>query len=373
MQQAAMAPFAAVLRGEAVPWAAFGLTGTGFLETCRAEALAGLVHHRVHQSDAGRDWPERVRAALGDEARRGEAVSLLRDGELNTVLRALASAGVRPLILKGAALAHTHYPAPASRPRIDTDILIPSRSVGATRQVLLDCGYTAPNFCGGDLFCQFPMQKSYRFGFVHKLDVHWKISTQPVFADVLSYPEMAAASIEVPALGPHARAPHSVHGLLLACVHPAMHHRNVESLLWQFDIHLLAASLSDMELGEFAELARRRRVSTICAEQLDATRRRFGTSIPEAVRVSLAGGGDEPSAAYLRANRQWTDDLVASLRGLRRWPERVRFLRDVAFPSPRYMRSAYDLPRSPLATLMLPLVYAHRLAAGGWKILAGQK
>lgn len=368
-----MVPFAAMLGGEAVRWAAFGLIETEFLAACRTEGLIGLVHHRVHFADVGRDWPQQVRRALADEARQNDAIGLLRDHELRDVLLALASADVHPLILKGAALAHTHYPTPASRPRIDTDILIPSRSVEITRQVLVDCGYTAPNFCGGDLFCQFPMQKSDRFGFVHKLDVHWKISTQPVFADVLSYPEMAAASIEVAALGPHARAPYSVHGLLLACVHPAMHHRNVESLLWQFDIHLLAASLSDMELGEFAELARRRRVSTICAEQLDATRRRFGTWIPEAVRVSLAGGGDEPSAAYLRANRQWTDDLVASLRGLRRWPERVRFLRDVAFPSPRYMRSAYDLPRSPLATLMLPLVYAHRLAAGGWKILAGQK
>jgi hypothetical protein len=217
------------------------------------------------------------------------------------------------------------------------------------------------------------MQKSDRFGLVHKLDVHWKISTQPVFADVLSYAEMAATSIEVPALGQYARAPRPVHALLLACVHPAMHHRNVESLLWQFDIHLLAERLSHTEFGQFAELACLRRVSAVCAQQLDATHRRFGTRIPEAVRSSLACGDYELSAAYLRPNRRWTDDFIASLRGLQRWPERVRLLRDVAFPSPRYMRSAYDLPRSPLATLLLPLMYAHRLAAGGWKILAGEK
>ena len=373
MKQAVADPFASVLRGEQVPWAAFGSADTEFLETCRAEGLTGLIHDRICSSDAARDWPPAVRATLADEARQQTAIELLRDRELRGVLVALSSAGVRPVLLKGAALAHTHYSQPALRPRIDTDILIPSDGVEATRRVLLDCGYDAPNFCGGDLFCQFPMQKTDRFGCVHKLDVHWKISTQPVFAGVLAYDETLARSIEVPALGPHARAPEAVHALLLACVHPAMHHRNVESLLWQYDIHLLAEGLSDGEFREFAELAQLRRVAAICGHQLEATRQRFGTRIFEDVRFSPGRDVMEPSAAYLRPNRRWIDDVFASLRGLRRWPERVRFLREVAFPSPRYMRRAYDLPRSPISTLLLPFVYAHRLAAGGWKILAGEK
>ena len=373
MKRAVASPFAAVLRGELVPWAAFGLANTEFLETCGAEGLIGLIHHRISSSDAARDWPHAVRATLADEARQHTAIELLRDAELRRVLLALASADVRPVILKGAALAHTHYLRPASRPRLDTDILIASDGIEATRRVLLDCGYTAPNFCGGDLFCQFPLQKIDRFGCVHKLDVHWKISTQPVFAGVLSYEEMLARSIEVPPLGPHARAPAPVHALLLACVHPAMHHRNVESLLWQYDIHLLAEGLSDGEFREFAELAHVRRVSAICGHQLEAARRRFGTRIRADVPFCQGSDALELSAAYLRADRRWTDDLAASVRGLQRWPERLRFLRQIAFPSPRYMRRAYELPRSPFATLLLPFVYAHRLAAGGWKILSGEK
>ena len=368
-----MVPFAAVLRGEQVPWTAFDSSDLAFLERCRTEGLIGLLHHRATVCDTACDWPPAIRAALADEARRLAATELLREDELRAVLQALAAAGVRPLLLKGTALGQTHYPTPASRPRIDTDLLVAASSIEATRQTLEACGYEATNFCGGELFCQFPMRKTDRFGFVHKLDVHWKISTQPVFADALSYEEMAARALAIPALGPHARGPHPVHALVLACVHPAMHHRNVESLLWQYDVHLLVQGASDPELEEFVELAVSRRVAKVCAHQLDVTRRCFGTPFPGRLASRLAAATAEPSAAYLGPNRQWIDELVSSLQALPGWPERRRFLREIVFPSPRYMRGAYELPRSPLAAVLLPVTYAHRLAAGGWKILAGEK
>jgi hypothetical protein len=371
MDRVATLAFAAVLRNEPVSWEAFGMTAAEFLDLCRAEGLTALVHRRAILFD---EWPQTVRAGLADETRQHAAMEMVRQKELLDVLEALASADVRPLILKGTALAHTHYPDPVSRPRIDTDLLIPVHEVDTVRRALLDCGYAEPNFCGGDLFCQFPMHRTDRFGFVHKLDVHWKISTQPVFADVLCYEEMAARAVAVPGLGPHARTPAAVHALLLACIHPAMHHRNIESLLWQYDIHLLAESLRSAEWREFVELARSRRVASVCAYQLDATRRRLHTPVPELAGASLLGEEQsELSSAYLRADRRWLDDVVASLGGLRHWPQRLRFLRDVAFPPVTYMRRAYELPPSPLATILLPFVYAYRLAAGGWKVLAGEK
>jgi hypothetical protein len=39
-----------------------------------------------------------------------------------------------------------------------------------------------------------------------------------------------------------------------------MHHRNAESLLWLFDVHLLAASLSNEEFERFTENAIAKRV-----------------------------------------------------------------------------------------------------------------
>jgi hypothetical protein len=366
-------PFAALLKGSSVPWHAFGMDVHRFLDTCRVEGLTGLVYLRLQSSHIGEDWPAAIRLALADEVRQCTATELVWQRELQGVWTSLASGGVRPFVLKGAALAYTHYPIPSSRPRIDTDLLIHSRDVESTRRILLDCGYHEPNFCGGELFCQFPMHRTDGFGIEHKFDVHWKISTQPVFADVLTYDEVAAEASAVPALGPHAHGPSPVHALLLACVHPAMHHRNVESLLWLYDIHLLARKLSEDEWRRFERLATMKQVSAICAHQLEAAGRRLGTGVPEAVRANLIATSYEPSAAYLVPGRRWTDDLVSSVRGLQHWRARLRFLREVTFPPARYMRTAYELPHSPLSTILLPLVYVHRIAAGGWKVLAGEK
>jgi hypothetical protein len=236
-------------------------------------------------------------------------------------------------------------------------------------------GYTAPTHCDGELlFCQFPLRKTDEFGLVHTFDFHWKISTQSVFADLLVFDEIAAVAISLPALGVHARTAGPLHALLLACIHPVMHHRNAESLIWIYDIHLLASLLSDRQFDSFAELAVAKRVSAICTYQLSAARRWLGTRIPDSAMMRLGTVDDsEPSAAYLQPNRRWGDELISSIRGLPSWRDRLRLLREVTLPGPTYMLKAYGLAPSSLGAALLPVLYLHRLAAGGWKVLAGQK
>ena len=72
-------------------------------------------------------------------------------------------------------------------------------------------------------------------------------------------------------------APRAVDALLLACVHPVMHHRNVERVLWIYDVHLLASMLSAEELDELVWLARTKKVAGVCAHQLRLAQTAFGT------------------------------------------------------------------------------------------------
>ena len=53
-------------------------------------------------------------------------------------------------------------------------------------------GYATTVHCS-DLFSQFEVQKVDRFGVQHAFDVHWSISTQPVFAGLLTYDELLGA------------------------------------------------------------------------------------------------------------------------------------------------------------------------------------
>ena len=367
--------FAKLLRGEAIPWGAFGMAPEDFLHACRERELTGLIYERLRTRPEDCDWPQHICEALAREARGQTAQELLRRKELMSVLAVLAAEGIYPILLKGSALAYSLYDSPASRPRDDTDLLIRRSHVDPVRRVLAHKGYTAPIHCDGDLlFCQFPLEKTDEFGLVHTYDFHWKISTQSVFANLLVFDEMAAAAMVLPALGVHARSAGPLHALLLACIHPAMHHQNAESLIWIYDVHLLASRLSEREFDSFAELAVAKHVSAICAHQLGAARRWLGTRIPYSAMMKLAGvHAREPSAAYLRPNRRWADELISSIRGLPRWSDRLRLLREVALPGPTYMLKAYGVAPSSLCAALLPVLYLHRLATGGWKVLAGQK
>ena len=365
---------AALLRGESVSWAALGLEPGDFLTACVEEDLTGLVHRQLAAAPPA-DWPRDVLGELERAARADAAREALRRRELIAVLDALAGSGIRPILLKGTPLAYTVYGEPSLRPRGDTDLLIRREERESVRRVLGALGYEATNYSDGEfLFHQFEMARNDAFGVAHALDVHWKISTESVFADLLDYEELARESAGVPALGPNARGAGPVHALLLACVHPVMHHRNWERLIWLYDIHLVASRLAPSELDAFTLLAVRKGVARICAHELELARVRFGTRVPEPMlRTLRAPGRPEPSAAYLAPGRRWSDELLSNVRGLPRWSDRLRLLREVAFPAPGYMLRSYRLDAVAAAGALLPALYLHRGLRGLWKVLRNRK
>lgn len=370
--QPPLAELAAFLRGERVGWSALGLTAAGLLDLCETEEITALLHQRLRHA-GGDDWPPSVHEELERGAHAAAARELLRRREVTAVLDTLAAAGVYPIVLKGTALAYSVYDAPFSRPRADTDLFISQHHIDTVRRRMATLGYSATPYCD-EVFSQFELARIDAYGVDHAFDFHWKISTQSTFADLLEYDQLASRSIALPALGSHCRTACRVDALLLACVHPVMHHRNVERLIWTYDIHLLASRLSDHEFGSLAMLAIGKRVAAIVAHELTLARSRFGTRIPQGVLAKLEKmGTSEPSAVYLRDRRRWHDELASNLRGLPSWQERFRHLRDVLLPSPSYVLSRYGVtPRSPGA-LLLPALYLHRAAHGLVKVLAGRK
>lgn len=365
---------AAALRGEPTPWLSVPGTAEQVLEACAIEGVTGLLHERLNATHAAVDWPLELRGALARTARAETAVGLLRHRELVAVLDLLAAHRIRPVLLKGAPLAYTAYETPASRPHDDVDLMIRRSDVEQVANILAARGYVAPPYCDGELlFCQTQLSRQDALGVSHDLDIHWKISTQSVFSDVLTYDELDQASEPVPALGPHARAAGRIHALLIACIHPVMHHRNAERLIWIHDVHLLASTLTANELGHFTSLARAREVGAICARQLGRARERFGTRIQTDVEASLTGRDSEPSAAYLEAGRRWHHELLSSLWALTDWRSRMRLLREVLVPSPRYMYAAYNVEPDGWGRARLPGLYAHRTLRGIWRVALGKK
>ena len=359
-------------RGSSTRWLALGITERELLDICEGEELYGLVQHRLSQSPYAREWPVMIQDVLSRVARRETAKELLHAVEVRAVLDALAAAGIPAVLLKGTPLAYTVYPLPACRPRSDTDLLVRPEDVSVARRVLASLDYRTTVYCD-DLFSQFEMQKVDSYGVLHVFDFHWKISTQPAFADVLTCHELLARAQPVPALGVHAIAAGPLDALLLACIHPVMHHRNVERVLWTYDIHLLASRLTETEWERFTSLALDKKIAAVSAERLRLARSLFDTRIGPEVTRQLCAARREPSAEYLGQDRRWHHELISSIRGVATWRDRLGLLSKVLFPGGNYMLAAYGLVGKPFGRLLLPILYVHRNVRGTWRILAGNK
>ena len=229
---------------------------------------------------------------LRAEARAHAVAEAVHTCELRNVLEALASiGGARPTLFKGGALAHSHYPEPWLRPRLDSDILISPSEIDPAFASLRALGYEREIAISGTLVAsQASFSRTDHFGLTHVVDLHWHIANMQVIAKMLPHDEVARRAVPIPPLGQHARAAAPADALTLACLHRAAHHRDSEELLWIYDIHLLAAGLSESEWNAVVATAEQGAATALCARGLTLAIDRFGTPVPTIVMRRLDSG-----------------------------------------------------------------------------------
>ena len=367
-------PLDELVAGHGIRWEDERAAISDIIDGCDTQAIGPIVYHRLRDHARHVTWGADLSARLEAAAHAAAASELLRQREIAAVLGTLTADGIRPILTKGVALAYSVYDAPSLRPYADVDSLVRRDSVDAIKRTLARLGYAeALSSAGETLFCQFQLVRRDRHGLEHAFDFHWKISTQAAFAEALTYEELDAAAEPIPLLGPGLRRAGEVHALLLACIHPVMHHRNVSRTIWLYDIHLLASRLSACEFEQFTGLAVEKRVAAICARQLAIAATRFGTRVPDRVFAALASQkASEPSAAYLNPVRRWHHELIDNVRAREGWIDRLRLLREVLLPSPRYLVASHAQLGS-FGYVLLPFLYLHRGLHGAWNVLTGRK
>jgi hypothetical protein len=315
------------------------------------------------------DVPAPLRGVLGAEARRHAALDAAREVELRRLVAALDARGVRALLMKGAHLAYSHYGRPDLRPRIDTDLLIARKDRDAVLGVFRELAYEGTGHVAGTLVMYQACYVKRRHGVpLHVVDLHWKVANPQVFADLVSYEELSASAVSVPLLGPGAWGLSDVHALLVACVHRVAHHYDPATLIWLYDIHLIASRLSPEAWGTFEELCQQRGVAQVCRRSLDRTSAAFATALPRFARGAEHLGAPETevaTAAFLQPRRH-VDQVVGDLRALRSWRDRARLVSQHVFPSASYMRHRY----APSSSAPLAVLYVRRVLHGAWKWLA---
>ena len=360
----------AILRGAAPAWPASSDSALAerFLAAGARHGVQPLAYHLLSPAPVWDHWPPTLRQSLRRQTWRESARETLGRDEVAKALEALTAGAVQPLLMKGAALAYSHYPVPCLRPRVDTDLWSRPEDRDAAQTVLPQLGYTSPPAVSGDwVSYQRMFSKTSAPGYTHTLDVHWRLSNGELFARSLDYRDLFEGSVAAPAFGARARALGDAHALLLACMHRVDHFTqgHQERLIWLYDIHLLVGAMTGPALSEFAGLALNKRMAAVCLDALKAAQRCFTTPVPAELAAALAAPGTpEPSARLLGATplrSLWSHYLA-----LPGWRAKTAFLRESILPPAAYMRARYG------ASAPLSLLYLQRGILGLRRRLGGQ-
>jgi hypothetical protein len=303
-----------------------------------------------------------LRDALTPAARAAAALDVFTRPELQATLAALSAAGVRALVVKGAALAYTVYADPWLRPRTDADILVAPGEADAAIRALERRGYRRTDaLTSGELVShQLAFERTDDHAVRHVVDLHWKIVNPQMLAGALPFDTLWAAALPAPPLGPAARVPAPAASLAIAAVHRLAHHQGHERLIWLYDVLMLVRPFDDRQWAQLTALAVERRIAGLCLDALVRARDLVGSALPAGVEAALSAAAPaEPSRVYLAGAMRKRDVLLSDLSVLD-WRSRLRLLREHAFPPAAFIRTRYRTHRRwPLAAL-----YLHRLVSG---------
>ena len=322
----------------------------GLADALESHGIAAACAQRLHGSEPWRALAPALTARLRGAARSLAARELAWAPQLERVAGTFAQARLPWLVIKGEALARTHYPKPGMRERCDVDAWVRREDFERAGTLLESLGFAVQASATG--YWSLP-ERCFSGPAGLAIDLHESLFSQPLLAGVLDFATAFERSRELPGLA--ARAPCDADALLIAVLHRLAHHAGERGrLIWLHDIHLLASAAD-----EAAALARERGVAGLLAEALAAAREAFGTAIDPSLLDSLVrAGAAEPATRLLapmsRLQRRWFD--LRTMPGMR---ARLAMLRELALPDPRYMRERFAARR-----WQLPWAYVRRGLSG---------
>jgi len=291
----------------------------------------------------------------------------LKSNALIELFESFVTAGLNNTILfKGSALAYSVYPQPWLRPRSDSDLFINIDERAAYEKVFFELGYQKIVSIEGDYV-------SYQNTFGKKLsgqsylniDLHWRINNRQILANSYSVTQLLSESRELIELSAAIKIPCAVDNLIVASLHRLGHHQDEERIVWLYDIHLLANSLSPSEWNSLVHRTGEKALSAITLDALEYCQRLFGTVIDAEILRSLQTNArqPEPSQFFLKRGLAEWRYFLHDIKALKSWRERSGLIIENLFPNPSYIRNQ-------MGTKSALLGYLKRLFRGLCRILS---
>lgn len=271
-----------------------------------------------------------------------------------------AAPGVPLLFFKGASTAYTLYHPPSLRMKDDWDVFVAPGAEAAAAAALVRAGFHLdPTAKPGRVRVR---QRCYRRdvpGSQCIVDLHLRALNPPALAERISFADLEARSVALPALHASARGVRDDAALVLACVHRLAHHSGEPRLAWDWDVLLLLRDAPGSTLAEVATIARTWGAGRFVAAEVRRVAARFGEPLSEAWRSVVETLEREPArdAGFVRMDRTRAQEFALDWRVLG-WRDRASLVRETLTPATAFLRASTG------SRLPLPLLYVRRLVRG---------
>lgn len=340
-----------------------------WLTTVRHHNFTPLLYYWLNnQTDPFRP-PAWVMDKLQYQHLASQAHAAYRWAETQHLLTVLTKAHIQPVVLKGTALAESHYPSPELRPSLDIDLLIPAAQYPQAKNALVQAGY-APQIELDDRGRQWACEEAFLStqapnGRSFLVELHWSLSpynhqiTHPPLAEL--FQRATAVAVD----GFPMPIPNPVDALVHTVLHLYYGHPEDIRLIWLYDVHLLSQQLTETEWQESVHTSHGWQARFALAQVLPLTQKWFGTTYPSFITDLTDSPPTEqetkiqelanyrllydPQTALFQRDLQQLENLSPQ--------ERLIFLYRRLFPSHEALRLGYPQWRH----WPLPLAYSARL------------
>ena len=242
-------------------------------------------------------------------------VALAHQRELARILDALQDESIETLVLKGPALARTHYPQPGLRPYRDLDLLVREPALPVVACILAGWGYTA-KAAGSDgarlhhdhgHFQQIHLHEE-RGLRVELHDDHLQIGVQPADMDKIWE---RAQTIDLGGVEARALERHDL--FVHLCVH--LHRHSFSRLIWFKDLDLMLRCEA-LDWGVVERCAEVQGCLDSVARSLELLEALLGTPLPAPARRLIAR---RPLWSRWLQRLAWPSGPIVALEPQRRW------------------------------------------------------
>ena len=312
-----------------------------FLDRARGEGVLSFVYKRLSEIGSVQSIvPESIRRRLESSYYTVATRNTLLYEKLNNILKYFQEAEIEVILLKGVALAGTIYPDIALRPMYDIDILIHKQDFSLVEDKLKELGYINSSAYPEDFHKDNMM-----------VDVHWDLmNITRVKSRMQSYrinmDEIWKNSRIIASNGQKSRILSPEHFLMDLCLHLVLHH-GLSGLIWFIDIaRLIEYYKNEIDWNRFVDGCLRYKIYKPVYYVLSYVKEILGQEIPGFVLDGL-----KPKRQNLLEKKAFDSILsganldnvrfLFTLSMMEHPLDRLRFLREIALPSPKILSARY--------------------------------